>query len=63
VASSWHVIWKQPSPSIAMTRLSGRPAAAPSAAGTAKPIVPRPPELIHVRGWLNFQNCEAHIWC
>ena len=50
VASSWLVIWKQPSPSIAQTVASGRPTLAPIAAGTAKPIVPRPPELIQVRG-------------
>ena len=57
------VIWKHPSPSIAITRRSGRPAAAPSAAGTANPIVPSPPEFIHVRGSVNRQNCDAHIWC
>ena len=50
VASSWLVIWKQPSPSIAHTVVSGRPTLAPMAAGTAKPIVPRPPELIQVFG-------------
>ena len=50
VASSWLVIWKQPSPSIAHTVVSGRPTLAPIAAGTAKPIVPRPPELIQVFG-------------
>jgi hypothetical protein len=61
VASSCDVIWKQPSPSIAITRRSGCPAAAPSAAGTAKPIVPSPPELIQVRGFSKDQNCEAHI--
>ena len=48
VASSWLVIWKQPSPSIAQTAVSGRPCLAPIAAGTAYPIVPSPPELIHV---------------
>ena len=51
VASSWLVIWKQPSPSIAQTVASGRPTLAPIAAGTAKPIVPRPPELIQVLGF------------
>ena len=51
VASSWLVIWKQPSPSIAHTVRSGAPTLAPMAAGTAKPIVPRPPELIHVPGF------------
>ena len=35
VASSWLVIWKQPSPSIAQTTVSGRPSFAPIAAGTA----------------------------
>ena len=35
VASSWLVIWKQPSPSIAHTVASGRPTLAPIAAGTA----------------------------
>ncbi len=50
VASSWLVIWKQPSPSIAQTVLSGQPTFAPIAAGTAYPIVPSPPELSHVLG-------------
>ena len=35
VASSWLVIWKQPSPSIAQTSRSGAPSLAPMAAGTA----------------------------
>ncbi len=35
VVSSWLVIWKQPSPSIAQTARSGMPAFAPMAAGTA----------------------------
>ena len=48
VASSWLVIWKQPSPSIDQTVLSGQAALAPIAAGTEYPIVPRPPELSHV---------------
>jgi len=26
-------------------------------------MVPRPPELIQVRGRSNRQNWEAHIWC
>ena len=33
VASSWHVIWKQPSPSTQTTVASGRAAFAPIAAG------------------------------
>ena len=48
VTSSWAVIWKQPSPSTAHTIRSGIPTLAPMAAGTEKPIVPRPPELIQV---------------
>ena len=51
VTSSWLVIWKQPSPSIAHTVASGRPNLAPIAAGTAKPIVPAPPELSQVCGF------------
>ena len=51
VASSWLVIWKHPSPSMAQTVASGRATFAPIAAGTAYPIVPRPPELIQVRGF------------
>jgi hypothetical protein len=35
VASSWLVIWKQPSPSMAHTVVSGQPYLAPMAAGTA----------------------------
>ena len=34
VASSWLVIWKQPSPSIAQTVRAGSPTLAPIAAGT-----------------------------
>ena len=48
VTSSWAVIWKQPSPSTAQTILSGRPTLAPMDEGTAKPMVPRPPELTQV---------------
>ena len=48
VTSSWAVIWKQPSPSTAHTILSGRPTLAPMAEGTAKPMVPSPPEFTQV---------------
>ncbi len=51
VASSWLVIWKQPSPSMHQTTASGRAILAPIAAGTAKPIVPSPPELSQERGF------------
>ena len=50
VTSSWAVIWKQPSPSTAHTMRSGLPTFAPIAAGTANPIVPRPPEFTYVYG-------------
>ena len=50
VTSSCAVIWKQPSPSMAHTMRSGLPTFAPIAAGTAKPIVPSPPELTNVYG-------------
>ena len=63
MTSSCAVIWKQPSPSTAHTMRSGLPTLAPIAAGTAKPIVPSPPEFTHVYGWLNFQRWLAHIWC
>ncbi len=63
VASSCAVIWKEPSPSIAITSSSGRPTLAPMAAGTAKPMVPAPPELIHERGRENRKYCDAYIWC
>ena len=52
VTSSWAVIWKHPSPSTAHTIASGRPTLAPMAAGTAKPMVPSPPELTQVFGLL-----------
>ena len=41
--SSACVIWKPPSPTIAQTSASGRAIFAPMAAGTPKPMVPRPP--------------------
>ena len=63
VASSWAVIWKQPSPSMATTSSSGRPTLAPMAAGTAKPIVPSPPELIQDRGRSKRKCWAAYIWC
>ena len=50
VASSGIVIWKPPSPAMTQTSLSGQAILAPIAAGSAKPIVPRPPEVMSVRG-------------
>ena len=51
VESSAAVIWNPPSPAITHTSLSGHAIFAPIAAGSAKPIVPRPPEVISVRGF------------
>ena len=50
VASSWAFIWTEPSPATQQTTRSGQPSAAPIAAGSPKPIVPSPPELIQRRG-------------
>ena len=49
VASSHIVIWKPPSPTTTHTSASGRATFAPIAAGSAKPMVPRPPEVMSVR--------------
>ena len=56
-------ITKLPSPSMSTTRVSGQAAWAPIAAGRPKPIEPRPPEVIQVRGLVNLVHCAAHIWC
>ena len=50
VASSCMFICTEPSPAMQTTVSSGHPTFAPIAAGRPKPIVPRPPELIHRRG-------------
>jgi hypothetical protein len=63
VASSGIDIWKPPSPTSAITSLSGFAICAPIAAGTLNPIEPSPPEVSHRRGWLKRMNCAAHIWC
>ena len=48
-------------PTIAKTSLSGRANCAPIAAGSPKPIEPRPPEFNQRRGSLKAMNCAAHI--
>ena len=50
VASSCAFICTEPSPAMQQTSCSGQPTAAPIAAGSPKPIVPRPPELTQRRG-------------
>ena len=50
VAISWLFIWNDPSPAMHTTWASGRPMAAPMAAGKPKPMVPRPPLERKVRG-------------
>ena len=52
VASSWIFIWKPPSPEIETTFLFGLPNCTPMAAGKAKPIAPKPPEVMKDRGEL-----------
>ena len=52
VASSHIVIWKPPSPTTTQTSATGRAIFAPMAAGSAKPIVPSPPEVMRERGVL-----------
>ena len=42
-------IWNEPSPEMQSTVSPGWPMAAPIAAGRPKPIVPRPPEVSHLR--------------
>ena len=50
VESSAAVIWKPPSPTMTQTSSSGCANFAPIAAGSAKPIVPRPPDVMSFRG-------------
>src|SRR5215203_3093426 len=50
VANSGMVIWKPPSPATTHTSASGRATLAPIAAGRAKPMVPRPPDVMSERG-------------
>ena len=56
VASSWLVIWNEPSPSIAHTTLFGLPTWAPMAAGMLKPMVPRPDEDMKCLGLSDWMN-------
>mmetsp|Transcript_38010 Transcript_38010/g.74757 ORF Transcript_38010/g.74757 Transcript_38010/m.74757 type:complete len:217 (-) Transcript_38010:1079-1729(-) len=63
VAISIPVIEKEASPSISITILSGRATLTPMAAGSPKPIVPRPPDVRNVLGYLQRKCCAAHIWC
>ena len=43
--------------------LSGQATLAPMAAGRAKPMVPRPPEVMRVRGVSCLKYWASHIWC
>src|ERR1700687_5979670 len=45
VASSHIVIWNPPSPTITQTSESRQATLAPMAAGSAKPMVPNPPDF------------------
>ena len=61
VANSCIVIWKPPSPQIDQTRSFGFPNWAPIAAGTSKPIVPSPPEVMKLARLSLQKCCAAHI--
>ena len=50
VVSSQAVIWNPPSPATTQISSSGRAKRAPIAAGSANPMVPRPPEVMSERG-------------
>jgi hypothetical protein len=50
VANSCTFMISEPSPARQTTSWSGQATFAPIADGRPKPIVPRPPELIHWRG-------------
>ena len=63
VESSAAVIWKPPSPAMTQTSFSGQAILAPMAAGSAKPMVPRPPEVMSERGASCLKYCASHIWC
>src|SRR5829696_868087 len=63
VASSWMFIWMPPSPAMTHTGSSGWAKATPIAAGSAKPIVPRPPLVMWLLALVNSKNWAAHIWC
>ena len=61
--SSAAVIWKPPSPAMTHTSFSGQAIFAPMAAGSAKPMVPRPPEVTSERGASCLKYWASHIWC
>ena len=50
VDEAWREKVGPPSPTMAHTSHSGRASFAPTAAGSANPIVPRPPDVIQVCG-------------
>src|SRR4026209_765426 len=62
VESSCKHIWIEASPVTQATVAPGLASCTPIAAGRPNPMVPRPPEVIQRRGWLNLENCAAHIW-
>ena len=57
-AESSCIVWrKSPSPQTASTWSSGRASCAPIAAGSVKPMVLKPPEVMWVRGSRVSQRC------
>src|ERR671921_2945821 len=63
VESSCRHIWIDDSPVTQATVAPGLARYTPIAAGSPKPMVPRPPELIQRRGSGKWKYCAAHIWC
>src|SRR5437667_12797471 len=63
VESSCRHIWIDDSPVTHATVAPGLASCTPIAAGSPKPIVPRPPEFIQHRGRSNLLPCAAHILC
>src|SRR5213080_59369 len=63
VAISAMFIWKPPSPEIAQTVSPGRARCTPMAAGTANPMVPRPPDVMCELGSRYGYSLATHIWC
>ncbi|MNC63948.1 hypothetical protein D3C75_1141120 [compost metagenome] len=63
VPSSCTFIMKEPSPDTQTTVSSGRAIWAPTAAGTPKPMVPKPLEVMKFSGRSKVMCCAVHIWC
>ena len=63
VDNSWIHIWILASPVTQHTKESGLAIWTPIADGRPNPMAPKPPELIHLLGYLYLYSWAAHIWC